>query len=140
MTAAGPLPAYGYPPRAGYAAPPRRPWWIVSAVAVAAIVTVGVVLWLLLPRYPARFGLWFPIGGLLLIFLVVWIALAAVRISFWGSRRQRYWAARSNLAYGRPGGFDPAIRTARMRYARGEITRDQYEEIVRGLRPGPPAP
>ncbi len=43
--------------------------------------------------------------------------------------------------YAEPGRRDEACETARMRYARGEITREQYDEICHTLGvPGPPPP
>ena len=56
-----------------------------------------------------------------------------VRVAFWASRR----GAGGGGPRGR--GFDPAIMEARRRYARGEITREQFEQIVTDLRrpPGP---
>ncbi|HTP54649.1 MAG TPA: hypothetical protein VML94_06815 [Thermoplasmata archaeon] len=134
-----PLP-YGPPGRGPYAPVHAYRWVLLAAVAVAAIVTVGVVLWLVLPRSHGYGGYWFPLGGFFLVFVVIWAAFFAIRMSFWSSRRQQYRAARyGGGPYGGPR-FDPAIRTARLRYARGEITRQQYDEIVRGLRPGPPPP
>jgi uncharacterized membrane protein len=135
-----PLP-YGGP---GGGPPPRmyRPhrWIFLAVVAVVAIAAVGVVVWLVLPRTHGSPGYWFPLGGLFVVFLVVWLAFMAVRIAFWSSRRQQYRAARMNGPAGGPRGFDPAVRTARLRYARGEITREQYDTIISGLRSRPPPP
>jgi uncharacterized membrane protein len=109
----------------------------VVGVGVVVIV-VGVVL-LFVTLYPSAFGLSyrsvFPFGGGLLgIFLVLWGILLLVRVAWWTSRRRAY----GSLG---PGGrrFDPAIMAARQRYARGEITREQFEQIVTDLRqpPGP---
>lgn len=138
MNPPGPYLSSGTPPPPMYGGYRPRRGLLFLGVAIAAIVLVGVVVWLLLPRPTGRLGFWYPFGGFFVVFLVLWLAFMAVRMEFWGSRRQRYWAARQNLAYGRPGGFDPAIRTARMRFARGEITHEQYDQIVRGLRPPPP--
>ena len=117
--------------------PPYRPdpghrWVVFAVIAVAAIGAAAVLIWLWLPRpsYAGR-DWWFPLGGFFLVFFAIWLALFAIRLSFLGSRRRFY--------RGGPGrGFDPAIRIARMRYARGEITRQQFEEIVGRLRPPPP--
>jgi putative membrane protein len=69
-------------------------------------------------------------GGFLGFFLIVWGCLMLVRVAFWTTRRRHG---------GRGRGFDPAILEARRRYARGEITREQFEQIVSDLRrpPGP---
>ena len=99
------------------------------------ILVLGAVL-LLVSFDPAAFGLhyrsFFPFGGGFVgVVLVLWGGLVLLRVAMWSSRRR----------YGGPGArrFDPAIFAARQRYARGEITREQFEQIVRDLRqpPGP---
>lgn len=132
-----PLPSSGDPTRS-WRPEPRRPWYLLAGVALSVIVVVCVVVWWLLPR-PHGWGFWFPLGGFFVIFLVLWLAFAAVRMAYWRSRRDRYRQARA-ARFGGPAGFDPALRVARMRYARGEISREQYEQIVQGLRPGGPSP
>lgn len=108
-----------------------------------AIIGLGAVL-IAFSFDPGAFGVTtrygFPFaGGFLGIFLILWGTLllvrAAVRVG-----RYRYGA-------GPPGRrFDPAILAARQRYARGEITREQFQQIVTDLRPppgpgrGPPGP
>ncbi len=81
---------------------------------------------------------WGPLYGivplvllLLLLGLVVW---AVVRVS-----RQAQVAAPAPPASPaqRP---DPALEQARMRYARGEIDRDEYLRLVADLGGGPTAP
>lgn len=105
-----------------------------------AILAFGVVL-LLVSAYPSAFGLHyssaFPFGGGILgVLLLLWGTMLLLRVAFWAGRR-RY-------GYGGPAGrrFDPAILAARQRYARGEITREQFEQIVTDLRrpPGPAGP
>jgi len=71
-------------------------------------------------------------GGLLLVFLLLWIGFFVVRMVFWS----RAWGRRGN-AYGRP---DPAVMMARRRYARGEITREQYDQIMTDLERRRPQP
>ena len=101
-----------------------------------AIIALGAVL-LAVSAFPQAFGLTnrlgFPFfGGFFGIFLVLWGALMLVRIAFWMNRAR--WS-------GGPGGprrFDPAIQDARRRYARGEITREQFEQIIADLRRPPP--
>jgi len=80
------------------------------------------------------FGFW---GGFFLLFLLVWVAFFVIRIALWsGGGRRGY--------YGRQGPRrDPAVMMARQRYARGEITREQYDQIMtdlgrRGRGPGGP--
>jgi putative membrane protein len=103
-----------------------------------AVVVVGLV-FLVLGFAPGLLGVrpgalgWRSAGGFLGLFLVFWGALLLLRIAFWSHR----WAAGGGPG---PHRFDPAIVTARQRYARGEITREQFQQIVSDLRrpPGPP--
>jgi len=99
------------------------------------ILALGVVL-ILVAFDPPAFGLGyrsvFPFGGGILgAILILWGTLLIVRAAARVGRR-RY-------GYEGPPGrrFDPAILAARQRYARGEITREQFQQIVTDLR-GPP--
>jgi putative membrane protein len=139
----GPYPG-GY---AGYGVRPprRRPRvWIVAAVALAAVAIIGVVLLLYLDGYlgPAPYGShpYFGfLGGFLLLFLFVWLGFFLLRVTFWTARTQGRYGG-----YGGPRrGPDPAVMVARQRYARGEITREQFDQIMtdlgrRGRGPGGP--
>lgn len=101
-----------------------------------AIVAAGAVLFVI-ALTPGSFGLrrgalFPPGGGFLGVFLIFWGVLLLVRVAWWTARRRAFG--------GRPGpGFDPAVLAARRRYASGEITREQYQQIVSDLRrpPGP---
>jgi uncharacterized membrane protein len=128
----------GYPGGAGPARPRRRVRvWLFAGIG-AAIVVVGVLI-VVLSLDPKLFGLRNPFGfpfggGFLGAFLVLWGGLLLVRVSFWAARRADYRG-------GPPGRrFDPAMMAARQRYARGEISRDQFEQIVRDLHQPPGTP
>jgi uncharacterized membrane protein len=127
----------GVPPRPG-----RPAWfWAVLGGGIALVVVIVVVFVLLAngvignvggPR--PLFGFW---GAFLLLFLLVWVGFFVLRIALWSGRR--------GYGYGRPPGMrrDPAVMAARQRYARGEITREQYDQIMtdlgrRGRGPGGP--
>ncbi|MCI4373862.1 MAG: SHOCT domain-containing protein, partial [Thermoplasmata archaeon] len=60
------------------------------------------------------------------VFLVLLLVLFLVRIVFWS----RMWGYHSG--YGRPR-RDPAAMTVRQRYARGEISREQYDQMMTEL-------
>ncbi len=123
---------------------PGRPtwWWAVLGFGLAIIVILVVVLLLQLngslgnagtgPR--PIFGYW---GGFFLLFLLVWVSFFVIRITLWGGRGRGGY-------YRQPGMHrDPAIMAARQRYARGEITREQFDQIMtdlgrRGRGPGGP--
>lgn len=108
-------------------------WWaplIVFGTLAAVLVGLAVAVstgWLPGPPwggpYPVFWPL-FPLGFFLVIFLVFF----ALRWSWWGSGRWRggYWG------YGGPAG--PGAREIlRQRYARGEITREQLQQMIRDL-------
>jgi uncharacterized membrane protein len=122
------------PDEGGYCGPwPAHPdrgfFWIPLAV-FAAFVAVGIALWWVLPAAgwtAAPPGSWpiFPFG-----FVVVAIFLVLVVRGFgwgwYGGWRGRGW-----------GGAPSAREVVRRRYASGEITRDQYRELLRDLEQGP---
>ena len=64
-------------------------------------------------------GLFMFIIGLLIIGLIVWAIVAASR-------------GGHSMGMARPRGQEP-LDIAKERYARGEITKDQYDEIKKGL-------
>jgi uncharacterized membrane protein len=106
---------------------PRR-WLFVGLGVMFALIGVGVLLALL---YPGRFAggdgswnfgfFWFPWGLFFLFFVFFWW------IPRWGWGHGYY--GRRNWRYG----MDPAHSIARERYARGEISKEQYDQIVRDL-------
>lgn len=88
-----------------------------------------VLLYSVLVNDPSRGGFGGGVGfGVFGFFLVLLLIFFIVRVAFWGVRS-------SYRAGPRYGGGDPARAIARRRYARGEITREQYEQIVRDLGP-----
>lgn len=82
----------------------------------------------------AHFG-WFPFGGIW-IFFVLFLLLGPWRRGAWGpwgGRRAWYgpgWRPRA----------DEAFKILRERYARGELTKDQYDAMMRDLARGPEDP
>jgi len=82
-------------------------------------------------------GYW---GGFFLLFLLLWVSFFVIRMAFWSSRsRSPYYRSQYRGGMGR----DPAVMAARQRYARGEITREQFDQIMtdlgrRGRGPGGP--
>lgn len=144
-------PPYGYPGSGGYgnAQRPRRSRvWIVAAVALAVVAIIGVILLLYLDGVfgasPVGGRPYFGVfGGFFLLILVVWLAFFLLRISFWGARTQGRYGGGGYGGYGPRRGPDPAVVIARQRYARGEITREQFDQIMtdlgrRGRGPGGP--
>jgi uncharacterized membrane protein len=141
---AGSGPPWSY---SGYSSPPsprRSRGWLVAAIALAAVALIGVLVLLYFDGVfgPAPYGArpYVPVfGGFLLLVLVVWLGFFLLRVAFWGARTQGRYGG-----YGpRRHGPDPAVMIARQRYARGEISREQYDQIMtdlgrRGRGPGGP--
>ncbi|HYB93084.1 MAG TPA: SHOCT domain-containing protein [archaeon] len=76
------------------------------------------------PRY-----IFFPLGGLIIavIFIIVFIVLLFLiaSLAFWGTRHAH---RRSSWGY-----RDEALDILRTRYAKGEITKEQYLEMEKAL-------
>jgi uncharacterized membrane protein len=128
-----------------YGARPSGPspyrWVGMALVGIIVVIALAVAVWFfVLAPFDAGGHYYYPFGAFFLVFIVIWISFMIVRMSWWSSRRQQ----RYNRQMYRQGGGgpmrDPALRTARMRYARGEITREQYEQIVHDISMRPPNP
>jgi putative membrane protein len=83
-------------------------------------------------------GYW---GGFFLLIVLLWVSFFLIRMAFWSSRSYRRQQYRQQRGPGM--GRDPAIMAARQRYARGEISREQFDQIMtdlerRGRGPGGP--
>jgi len=134
---------YG-PPGLGRRPRPRGVRWL--PVVVGAVLAAIAVLLLLVAFYPQWFGL--PgaagpghlgvFGGAFLLLFVLLIVFFIVRVAFWSSRAARYrrWGGPGGGGYGP----DRPVLVARMRYARGEITKEQFDQIMNDLRRPPGAP
>jgi uncharacterized membrane protein len=72
-------------------------------------------------------GRHFP-GEFLIILLVIFLGLFVIRMLYWRSRR-RYWREKWK--------GNEAIRILRERYARGEITKEQFDQTLHDLRRHP---
>ena len=135
---------YYRPPGMAYR-PPRRFHWL--PIIIGVVFAVVAILLLLILFYPTTFGLsapsgtyhYYPFGGLFIVFFVVIVLFFIVRVSFWSVRSSRYGRRYGGGAEQGYGPNRPAM-IARMRYAKGEITREQYDQIMRdlGRRPGQP--
>lgn len=89
-------------------------------------------------RFPNMYGpsgWWYPV-----LHVIFWFAILAalVALGIWLVRRvERSPAPHTHREHPRP--TDAALEHARVRYARGEITREQYLQIVADLGGTPPA-
>lgn len=68
---------------------------------------------------------YFFFGRLFAFFVVLLILIFGLRLVFMPFRYRRYARAWQN--------YDPAIDTLRQRYARGEISKEQFEQMSRDL-------
>jgi uncharacterized membrane protein len=135
---------YYRPAGVGYRPPPRRFRWFPVIVAVVFIAVASFLLLILF--YPASFGLsspsssgrYYPFGGFFFLFFILIIGFFIVRVAFWGTRASRY--DQGYYQRGGGGGVNRPAMIARMRYARGEITREQYDQIMQDLERRPPTP
>jgi putative membrane protein len=124
--------------------PPRYPWLFIGLAVMLGLIGVAVLFLLLFPAsfgyHPAStgFGPFGYFGAFFLFFVFIMIVLAVVRIALWSSRVRGY-GGRPGYGRGRRYG---AFAIARERYARGEITREQFDQIMQDLqrRPGYPPP
>jgi len=143
MSGSGP---YYRPQGLAYSPPPRRTHWL--PVIIGAILAGVAVVLLLVLLYPGLFGVsapsggyrYYPFGGFFIAFFILIIVFFIVRVAFWSTRAGRYGRRYGGGGQGDYSGVNRPVAIARMRYARGEITREQYEQIMKdlGRPPGPP--
>jgi uncharacterized membrane protein len=100
-----------------------RGWNLSRLFGVLLMMPIGIILVFVLLYFGVSRGGFFP-GELLVFFLVIFIVLFVARLLFWRSRRgrmRRYWRQ------------DESFRILRERYARGEITKEQFDQMLRDL-------
>ncbi|MCI4366614.1 MAG: SHOCT domain-containing protein [Thermoplasmata archaeon] len=105
---------------------PHHHGWIAPFIALGFVVVLfgGIFLWSSfvgpgpMGGYAPRAWFFFPFGFLILLFVL----FMGVRVLFWSAR----WGGRRGERYG-------ATEILRARYARGEITREQFLQMQRDL-------
>jgi putative membrane protein len=112
----------------------RRIWPLILVTTVVFVVAViAIVLYLDSVgafgfAHAVRSGGFFYYGFFPILF-VLFLVLILIRIVFWswlwGSQGGRYGSRRAYR--------DPAVMTVRQRFARGEITREQYDQLMTDL-------
>ena len=113
-----------------------RHWFRIGVFALLAAFVVGVLTFLFLVAYratPAGTPPYYPFGygffGFFGFFLVLFLVFGVMRWIFFPWR----WAYRRG--YGYYGHGDSAAYILRERYARGVITKEQYDAMMRDLYP-----
>jgi len=106
-------------------------WGFIALIAVIGTITaVGFLLRpTIAPYYPFGWG-FFPFAPFFAFFWIIAI-FWFVKFLFWPWRwgmGRRYWGYSRGYGYG-----DNAYYIIRERYARGEITKDQYDQMMRDL-------
>ncbi|HKN07323.1 MAG TPA: hypothetical protein VJ021_06985 [Thermoplasmata archaeon] len=135
---------YYRPP--GVGGPPARSRIRWFPIIIGLVFAGAALVILLLLLYPTTFGIaspsyrYSPFGGVFFLFFILIVVFFIVRVAFWSTRVSRT-GRRSGGNYP-DGGYGPnrPVMVARMRYARGEITREQYDQIIQdlGRKPGSP--
>ena len=111
----------------------RLGFLLIFAVFVAAMIYFMLVVVPTIPpgtAYPM-----YPFWGFgwIWIFLGFFLFFGLLRFAFWGPRRWGYYRG-----YGPYGRQNEAYHIRRERYARGELTKDQYDQMMRDLYAQPP--
>jgi uncharacterized membrane protein len=102
---------------------PRRS----SVIGTLLMLPIGLIVALILLYFIGFGGRYFP-GEFLVILVVIFLGLFVVRMLFWRSRRE-HWRGQHR--------GNEAIRILRARYARGEITQEQFDQTLHDLRQQP---
>ncbi len=125
------------PPGFGSRSAHRRGWvgWVVGGLVVALLIGVLVFPSFWGPTMMGPYGYYprgwffFPFGFLIFFFVIFIVA----RTLFWGWG----WGWRGGYGrgyWGRRGYWGDAEEILRQRYARGEISKDQFDQMMRDLK------
>ena len=126
---------------------PRR-WLFAGLAAFFVLIGVAIVLDVAVSLYRGQLPSW-ALGsdpwdwilGVIGLLIAIWIVVWVMRMIFWGIWGGAYdshrWRHYYHRYYGRgPFDSDPAVEIARERFARGEITQEQFDQIMRQLSRG----
>jgi putative membrane protein len=110
-----------------------RAWLIVPVLGIAAIVTIAALFFYEVHPagvYPWYGWWWFPFPFFPLIFIpVIFLAFFVFRGIFWGEG----WCGLGGAGWHSTQYSDPAYEILKERFARGEITKDQFEQMTKDL-------
>ncbi len=125
-------PPYGSPRRE------TRHWIALGFLAIFAVLVASMIYFMFTygPTFMPAGGYYFFPFGFFWVFFIFFIQFGLLRFAFWGPR---WWGGYyRHYAYGPYGRQNEAYHILRERYARGEITKDQYEAMMRDLYRQPP--
>ncbi len=115
----------------------RLGFLLVFAVFAAAMIYY---MFVVLPTLPVGTVPMYPFWGFgwIWVFFGFFLIFGLLRFAFWGPR---WWGGYyRHYGYGGYGRENDAYHILRERYARGEITKDQYDAMMRDLYQPPQAP
>jgi putative membrane protein len=100
-------------------------WVLVPLVLIAVVATIAVGASLYFRSVPGQYYGWWPWApfGWLFFIPIFFLAFFALRFFFWG-----WWGG-----WGWYHGQDTATLVLRERFARGELTREQFEQMTKDL-------
>jgi putative membrane protein len=102
-----------------------RRWYFLPAIIVGMVALAVVLSAAFYGASGPWFGWWFPFGWFIFI-PVFFVGFFLIRWLFWGG----WWWGRGHY-YG--WGYDPALEILRERFARGEISREQFDQLRKEL-------
>ncbi len=105
---------------------PSRAWLLIPVIGLVVVVGIAAAFFFHAPPVGAYpwYGWWFPFPGFFFIIPVIFLVFFTFRWIFWGG-----WGG--GWYYGRY--YDPALEILKERFARGEITKDQFDQMTKNL-------
>lgn len=101
---------------------------LIPIVVVLVFVGIGVAIYFQGPPTANAFpyyGWWYPFPWFFLIIPVFFLVFFGLRWTFWGGWWGGGWYYRQH--------FDPALEILKERFAKGEVTKEQFEQMARDL-------
>ena len=103
-----------------------RPFRIFAIVlgALLLVLGIGAVLWLIFGAslFPVHYFFFGPFFGVIFVLFLLFFGLRLLLLPWGWYGGRRAWR-----------NYDPAMDTLRQRYARGEITKEQFEQMKNDL-------